>query len=141
MADLDISLPSPEDLAWLATERQFALSYADDEVSAVELLEPRGKVALVDALLASGLFGAYHTRLLRAFGVLLGDAFVQELALEWVVVTDGTGRTLAVHQRDSTIVLYPLSLLTKRIVAGETVEVQELFDRMVADVGLLRALG
>lgn len=52
---------------------------------------------------------------LQCLGIVLGDAFVQELKMEWVMVEDDGGRDPAVQPAGTTIILYPLTMISKRV--------------------------
>jgi hypothetical protein len=46
---------------------------------------------------------------------VLGDVFVQEMKMEWVMVEDYSGRDPAVRLPGTTIILFPLTMISKRI--------------------------
>lgn len=54
--------------------------------------------------------------------------------MEWVMVEDDSGRDPAVQLPGSTIILYPLTMISKRIERGEKVDVFDLFNGIAAKV-------
>ena len=91
-AEQRISDPAPEDLAQLARQRAFIEGYLGDEPSRQKYLTAAGKLGLLRALLEAHAFQITQTWELQCMGVVLGDAFVQELGLRWVIVEDQYGR-------------------------------------------------
>jgi hypothetical protein len=61
-------------------------------------------------------------------GIVLGDAFVQEMKMEWVIVEDSSGRDPAVRMPGTTIIIYPMTMISKRVEKGEKVDVFDLFN-------------
>jgi Domain of unknown function (DUF3806) len=68
-----------------------------------------------------------ETYKLQCLGITLGDALVQELGMEWVMVEDDYGRDPAIRLPGTTVVLFPLTMISKRVERGETVDIMELF--------------
>jgi len=100
-----------------------------------------GKLGTIRAVLEAGVFQSQQTYELQCLGVVLGDAFVQELAMEWVVVEDERGRDPAVRLPGTSVILFPLTTISKRIERGEAVDVFDLFNRVAADAERLKAEG
>lgn len=78
---------------------------------------------------------------LQCLGITLGDAFVQELGMQWVAVEDEHGRDPAVELPGTTIVAFPLTMLSKRIEEGEEVDVRAVFSGICAKVREIDASG
>jgi hypothetical protein len=123
-----ISDPTPEDLAQLARQRSFIEGYLGDESSRQKYLTAAGKLGLLRALLAAHVFQPTQTWELQSMGVVLGDAFVQELGLRWVIVEDRYGRDPVLSVPGKTMLLYPLTMISKRVEAQKPVDVFELFN-------------
>lgn len=93
-----------------------------------------GKLGTIRAIIQAGTFKAGQTYELQCLGVVLGDAFVQELGMEWVMVEDSYGRDPAIRMPGTSIILYPLTMISKRIERGEEVDVFELFNGITARI-------
>jgi hypothetical protein len=61
--------------------------------------------------------------------------------VEWVMVEDAFGRDPAVRLPGTTILLFPLTMISKRIERGEAVDVVALFNGIAAQVDQLRRGG
>ncbi len=67
---------------------------------------------------------------LQALGVLLGDAFVEyDKTLAWQVYEDIDGKSHAVCITDTEHCLFPVTMLSRRIEAGATVNVQHIYEK------------
>jgi Domain of unknown function (DUF3806) len=97
-----------------------------------------GKLGTLRAILQAGVFKRGQTHELQCLGVVLGDAFVQELGMEWIIVEDEYGRDPAVRMPGTSIILYPLTMISKRIERGEQVDVFELFNGVAGQVEELK---
>jgi len=129
-----ISGLSGEDPAALAQQRSLIEPYLGNEESRRKYEEPVGKLGLLRALLENKVFSPEQTYELQSMGVVLGDVFAQELGKEWIVVEDSFGRTLALRYPNTTIILYPITMISKRIEAGELVDVFDMYNSLAAEV-------
>lgn len=93
-----------------------------------------GKLSLVDAILKNGWIRADETIKLQCLGVALGDALAQQIGLTWVAVEDEYGRDAALKLDDTSILLFPLTMISKRVEDGEDVDVYDLFNDVTATV-------
>ena len=71
------------------------------------------------------------TYTLQALGVAFGRVFLQtHPGYDWWMVEDEGGRDPAIRYRESTLLCFPQTMLSKRIEDGETVNVAELFEQL-----------
>jgi hypothetical protein len=92
------------------------------------------KLRLIQAILDAGWIAPRETNKLQCLGITLGDALAQELNLEWIMVEDEHGRDPALRWPGTTVIVFPLTMISKRIEAGEAVSVATLFERVVAGI-------
>ena len=52
--------------------------------------------------------------MINAFGLAFGQVLVDELGLEWAVVTDEHGTEIAVHGKPHDLIVFPPNLVAKR---------------------------
>ena len=125
----------------LRDRRAVVERFLGDEDSKRKYGTAAGKLGTVRAVLQAGLFDRDQTYELQCLGVILGDAFVQELRMEWVMVDDPDGRDPAVRMPNTTIILFPLTMLSKRIERGEQLDVFQLFNGLAAEIEDLQRRG
>lgn len=124
---------SARDLADLEAKRRWLREHYDEEARhQYDTLE--GKLRLLATILDNGWIGAADTLQLQCLGVGFGDALVQALGLEWVMVEDEYGRDAALRAEGSSLRLFPLTSIAKRIERGEQVDVHALFEQACAQV-------
>ena len=133
-----VSPLSPADLDRLSPQRAVVERYLRDDDSRAKYAKPAGKLGLLRALLTQNVFKPTQTYELQCLGVVLGDAFVQQLGMEWVVVEDEHGIDPAVRLPGTSIILYPLTMISKRIERGENVDVFDLFNGVAEQVEKLK---
>ena len=75
-----------------------------------------------------------ETNKLQCLGITLGDALAQDLGMEWVMVEDENGRDPAIRFPGTTVIVFPLTMISKRIEDGEPVNVADLFSRVSARI-------
>lgn len=136
-----ISPLSPKDSTALAAQRQILENYLGDERSKQNYKTSAGKLGLIRALLEQKIFKPTQSYEYSCMGVVLGDAFVQELRMEWVVVEDAQGRDLALRLPNTSILIFPTGMILKRVLRGETVDVFDLFNGVADEVDKRRKKG
>ena len=87
-----------------------------------------GKLRVIDAILQNGWVAPEETWKLQSLGIAFGDALAEHLGLSWVTVEDEYGRDPALQLPGTTMLLFPMTSLSKRIEQGERVDVFDLFE-------------
>lgn len=140
-ATQQVSPPAAADLERLSEQRAVVERYLADDDSRTKYQTPAGKLGLLRALLAQNVFQSTQTYELQCLGVVLGDAFVQELGMEWVTVQDEYGADPAVRLPGTSIILFPLTMISKRVERGEQVDVFDLFIGAAAQIDTVKRQG
>ncbi|MDC7701386.1 DUF3806 domain-containing protein [Vogesella indigofera] len=124
LAAQEISPLGEQDIAALNAQRQLVQYF----LPAGDHSTVPSKLGALRALLDARQFRLDQTYELQAMGVVLGDVFVQELEFKWVMVSDEYGRDPALQYQNSSLLLFPLTMISKRIESGETVDVFTLYN-------------
>ncbi len=95
-------------------------------------------LALMQRLLEQGLVRENQTAELQAMGMIMGSHLAEALDLHWVIYEDQLGRSRALRSGDSDIYLFPMTLVSRRVEAGNTVDLNALYDKAAAKVTALR---
>lgn len=109
---------------------------ADERYSTVE-----GKLELLDVILKAGWIKPGETGSLQCLGITLGDALAQKLGLHWVQVEDSYGIDPALRYKETSVLLFPLTMISKRVEQGEEFNVHHLFELLVDGVNDMLAKG
>ena len=115
---------SDADVARLGAQRKWVLDHDDDHRLAESV---EGKLRLLSVILRENWIAPEETVKLQSLGVVFGDALAQELSLSWRMVEDDFGRDPALVVEGTTIQIFPLTMISKRIEDGERVDVADLF--------------
>lgn len=86
------------------------------------------KLRLLQIIIDSKWIDKSETVKLQCLGVTLGDAFVQNLGLNWVEIEDEFGINPALQLENTSMLLFPLTMISKRIERDEQVNINELFN-------------
>lgn len=88
-------------------------------------------LALLQRLLDRGIIARQDTAKLQAMGVVLGDILAAELKLNWVIYEDDNGRNRALRFGNLSDVLFPITMISRRVEAGAVVDVTTIFEKAV----------
>jgi hypothetical protein len=126
-----------DDLARIDAQRKWVREhYSPESEYKYQTLE--GKLGLIDAIIKNKWIEPHETVKLQCLGITFGDALAQELGLKWVAVDDEYGRDTALIVEGTTIISFPLTSISKRIEAGETVDVYSLFESACSKINELK---
>ncbi|MGJ4927252.1 DUF3806 domain-containing protein [Bradyrhizobium sp. HKCCYLS2038] len=136
--DQKIEALSDQETSQLQKQRGWVRDHYDPGArDRYETLE--GKLALLDTILRKNWVDRNETWKLQSLGVTFGDALAQELGLRWVAVEDQYGRDPALHDEGTTIIVFPVTSISKRVERGELVDVRRLFREACEGVAHARA--
>ena len=122
-----IEVQNQDDSADLAAKRDWVKGHYEPHAQQkYETVE--GKLALVDAILENGWVTATDTLKLQCLGITFGDALAQHMGLTWVTVEDEYGRNPALQLAGSSVLVFPMTSISKRVERGEIVDVYDLFN-------------
>ena len=113
----------------------------DDPVNLSKYQTAAGKLGTIRAILEAGVFSDDQTYELQCLGIVLGDAFVLDMGMEWVMVEDKYGRDPALRLPGTSILTFPLTMISKRIERGESVDVFDLYNGVAANMEKMKEAG
>jgi hypothetical protein len=100
--------------------------FTEDSINKYDTIE--GKLYLLQGILDNEFYSKNQTMELQSLGIAFGDALAQKLKLEWMEVEDEYGIDPALVHIDTSIRLFPLTMISKRIENNEKINVEELFN-------------
>ena len=131
---------NPDDIANLEAKRTWVRGHYD-EVARGKYDTLDEKLRLLDAILQNKWIAPDETLKLQCLGVTFGDALAQRLGLTWVAVEDDFGRDAALTLDGTSIRVFPLTSISKRIERREEVDVYGLFEQVCSMIERLRRDG
>jgi len=129
-----------DDSADLAAKRAWVCEHYDEAARhKYDTLD--GKLELIDTILRNKWIAPDETLKLQCLGVAFGDALAQRLGLRWVAVEDKYGRDPALTLDGTSVLVFPLTSISKRVERGEEIEVYELFEDACRTIERVRREG
>jgi hypothetical protein len=122
-----ISALTDDDLERLENQRAIVTRYLDEDGLKKFETAP-GKLGTLRALLNASIFQPEQAYEMQSMGVVFGDVFVQDMGFHWIMVEDEYGRDPAIKFQDTSVLLFPLTMISKRIERGETIDVVDLYN-------------
>lgn len=130
--------PAGPDLRRLAVQAVRARSLIAEHLGR-PLPEDDGDLDRLQELLDAGVIGDDDTYDLQCLGVVFGMRLADAVeGLDWVVVEDESGRDPALRFEDTSLLVFPLTIISKRIEDGIEVDVRGLFEAVAASLDELR---
>lgn len=126
-----VSTLTDDDLERLKNQRAIVTRYLDEDGLKKFETAP-GKLGTLRALLDASIFQPEQTYEMQSMGVVFGDVFVQDMGFHWIMVEDEYGRDPAIKYQDTSVLLFPLTMISKRIERGETIDVFDLYNGLAA---------
>ena len=121
----------------IETKRDWVKNHYDPEsISDYDTLD--GKLVLLDTILKSSWIEKNETVKLQCLGITLGDVFVQDMDFIWVQVEDEYGKDPPIKLPNTTIILFPMTMISKRIEGGEDVDIYNLYTGLKEKVKEIR---
>ena len=131
MAEQTISALTDDDIKRLDEQRAVVTRNLTEDSKPKFEMAP-GKLGTLRALLDAKIFKPNQTYELQSMGIVFGDVFVQDMGFRWVMVEDEYGRDPAIKYQDTSTILFPLTMISKRIERGEDVDVFDLYNGVAA---------
>jgi hypothetical protein len=91
-------------------------------------------IRVIQEIIDKRVFSNEDTYELQALGVALGDVMAAQLDLRWVAVNDDVGRSRALQWGDGEDLIFPVTMLSKRVEVDLGFRVQVLYDKVVDTV-------
>jgi hypothetical protein len=88
-------------------------------------------IRTLQRLIDQNIVDTNDTATMQAMGVVLGDLLAREMKLDWVIFEDVQGRNRALRYKQLETVLFPITMLSRRLEAGIKVDIQAVFDKAV----------
>lgn len=75
-----------------------------------------------------------EVQILQAMGVIFGDILRTEKSLRWIIYIDKYGRSRALNIPNQRDVIFPITMISRRVEVGAKVDINELYQK--AEVSL-----
>jgi uncharacterized protein DUF3806 len=120
--------PAPADMARLRSQLAAVNDLLAERYPGSTLRGTTADLALLQRLLDDDRLRPDPTEELQCLGVALGNVLASETDLHWILVEDRFGRDPALQYQNTSVIVYPLTMISKRMERGEPVNVKGLFE-------------
>lgn len=102
---------------------------------AVEMDGTREDLKRLQLIIESGQIPTENTKELQSLGIILGKVFVNETpGYDWWIVNDEYGKDVCIRYKETSLLIFPLTIISKRIEDGELFDVVELYRLLTNDL-------
>jgi hypothetical protein len=115
----------------LREQRDLVNDLARRHVGSVLTGRSAGDLRVLQQILDREVIARDETYALQALGVAFGDVIAAQLGLSWVVVSDDLGRSRALRLGQTEVVIFPVTMISKRVERRVPFSVDELYQKVV----------
>lgn len=115
-----------------------ALNIARQHFGEVAFTHSDRDLEIIQRILDNRILDETQTYELQCLGLVFGDVLARRADLRWVTVSDAYGRDPALQYRNTSLVLFPSTMISKPVKDGQRVQVFELMAAMEKDVSSLK---
>jgi hypothetical protein len=134
MEEQTVRAPAEHDIQRLATQVLAVNALAESRLGR-PVSNDESDLELLQEILDRGLLAPTQTYELQCLGIVFGKRLVDSIGgLDWCVIEDEYGTDPALRCAGSKTLLFPLTMISKRVERGEHVDVRAMFDGLRARV-------
>lgn len=138
-AKFEIKPFGPGDTLFLQSQRKLAEEMVYENLLTRLTGQKEKDIRLLQQLIDQKTLRPDQRRELQALGSILGQLLRKEFRLEWVVYNDELGRSRGLQIDKTRQVIFPLTMISRRLEADASVDVQRIYDKASEIVRYTRA--
>lgn len=133
-----IEAPSEEEFTYIARMWIFGNQLAKDIIGK-ELVRSNSDLEMIQEILDKDVLTKNDNDQLHALGIVFGQVYVNDVAgYDWWMVEDEYGRDVSLRYKETSLLIFPQTMLSNRIEDDETFRVNELYHDLVSDMEKIR---
>jgi Domain of unknown function (DUF3806) len=117
-----------DDLLRLEKQRAFVHALARQLDMSPTFSGSATDLQLLQKIVDSRALSSDQTWELQSLGIVLGDVFAKQFGLRWVIVEDEYGRDPALRFMSTSNLVFPLTMISKRVEAGTPVDLRAIYE-------------
>ena len=134
-----IEPPSASDLRMMDAQREVVNELAMRLLGSPLRVGSKDDLRLIQRILDKRVLKRDQTYELQALGIVLGDVIAEQHGLHWVVVEDEYGRSRALRYEETRNLVFPTTMISKRVETELRFTVLELYELAEEALGEFRA--
>ena len=137
MPDQKIEPPTEKDIESIAMGVVHA-GQVIEQALGEDLTGTTADLDLIQRVLDQGVVEPEATYTLQALGLAFGRTFLNEFPdYDWWMVEDEYGRDPAIRYKETSLLVFPMTMISKRVEDGEEIDINELFDGLAKQLSEL----
>lgn len=124
-----IKRPGTGDQNFLEQQHQLASQLVYDALLRRMNGDKEHDLGLLQKLLDGKHVKAHQRRELQALGVVLGRFLEKEFRMKWVIYIDSVGRSRGLQVGNTRQVIFPLTMISRRVEADARADVKAIYDK------------
>lgn len=132
---------TPMEASALEKQRAVIAQVLREKFDCYSLPRLKADLAVLQNVIDRQAFGPKQTHEWSCLGVTFGDILAGELGLDWIAYSDELGAEPALNLSDTSIVVFPRTMILKRAERGERADLEDLFQWLEQKVEEFRAQG
>ena len=130
-----IEAPGEEDIDQIARRIFAARDLVERAYGSQDSFGSLRDLDLIKGLLDRGIVGLEDTFDLQALGLMFGQVIVKQVEdMDWCMVEDELGRTPALRYKETSLIVFPMTMISKRVEKAEEIDLHEIFDFLVKKI-------
>ena len=117
-----------EDLVHLEKQRKFVYELTKKLDIQAMYSQSTKDLTILQKIIDSKVLSPSETWELQSLGVVFGDIFAEEHGLRWVIFVDEYGRDPALRYMDTSNLVFPITMISKRVEDGKEVDLMAIYD-------------
>ena len=114
-----------EMIEWIKSQNEWVKGHLAPE-SQYKFNTSEGRIYLLQGIIDKKLYSKDQTQELQALGICFGEILKTELELHWIIVEDEYGRDPALKYKNTAIIHFPRTMISKRIEKNEKINITDL---------------
>lgn len=119
-------MPTQQDWARIRNQQGLIAKVVAERYSA-GLIGGLADLQPLQRLIEDKAYEAEDTYELQSIGLCFGEVMVKQLGFRWITVEDELGQDPAIQYGSTSIIAYPLTMISKRVEDGVQVDLQEIY--------------
>jgi len=133
-----ITEPDPADIEQLARREAVVLQLLKSRYPEAALSHDENDLAWLQRLVDEKSLRADQTYELQCLGAVLGQVFAATTPLKWVIIEDEVGRDLALRYPNTSVIVFPMTMISQRVEDGRDVDIVPLYRTVATQVEKLK---
>lgn len=131
----DVRTLADKHVSQLSAQRKWVAGHFDD---VTQYQDTSNKLRVVATILENKWIDPSETVKLQCLGVAFGDALAETVGLDWVTFSLDGDEWPGLRFEETSLFIHPLTMISKRVEAGEDIDVIELFQGLAHQIETLK---